>query len=686
MRNVTSIHKKDLRQHTIVSLIKKSSSSLFVYFFVSTMIILPSTWMLINANAQTDKDPAFQDFYWTDNNTVASSNTSINDPIKKEVGPGEGAATLAIVLVNKARSDITAVKGNLTLPPGFKTIGKIPQDMGNNSSDPSPQYSVDSYNSIVKSGETFTLYFDMNVLNNANVGSYTALLDLLYSKVLETGQIAVKNIEIPFRVTGKVVLDVTSENHHLNPGSSNAVKITIKNKGSANASGVIVSVNGATGTSNSISSNNSSSITANGGGGGVGTESISLANVGNSTFNIGIIPTNGTAEINPLVYPSNSAAETVQNLPLHISYGDAYGNIKSSDQSVGLIISAKPPESILNVNPDVSSNNENSSILLMAGKIQKMRFTVANEGKKPVTDLLITLASQADTVKILGNSKWMSDNLMPRSKLNLSTNVFASEEVIGKAIEFAVKIQYVSEEQSRIETINLGSYVDGQITVRVYDLDINIIGNRPNLVGNLLNEGNTGALFTTVEMIKPPFSGEKSLVENYPSPQYLGDLTENSPLPFSIPLTIENSTKAGIYPVFLKVSYRDNLRILHELTIKGSVHFEPMEQTIRGGQSIFGININNNDIRNTTSIISILIIAVIGIIIWTIVLRKRRSKSKLIKMIGNDKNNIKMEEEKGELNSVLEGPDNKKNDRIINERKRGYHNKLFSAIKRRIFG
>ena len=40
-----------------------------------------------------------------------------------EVGPGEGSSTLAIVLVNKARQDITGVKGVLTLPDGFEAAG-----------------------------------------------------------------------------------------------------------------------------------------------------------------------------------------------------------------------------------------------------------------------------------------------------------------------------------------------------------------------------------------------------------------------------------------------------------------------------------------------------------------------------------------------------------------------------------
>src|SRR5919107_1227558 len=671
MTNVVSSHKREKKQQNAISCrIKKSSKIFFVYSLIGIMILMSSSNLtLTNSNAQTDLDPAFQDSYWTDDNMISTSNTSTNEAIKKEVGPGEGAATLAVVLVNKARSDITAVKGYLGLPDGFKAIGVIPPDVGKNISDLS-EYTVDSYDSIIKSGETFTLYFEMSVLKNAKVGPYIASLDLVYSKVLETGQITVKNIAIPFRVTGKVVLDVVSEKYHLIPGSSNRVNITIKNKGTANASGVIVSVNEAPSTSNSLSSSNST-FTANG----EGTESIPLVNIGNNTYDIGIIPANGTAEINPLVYPSNSAGETVQNLDLQISYGDAYGNRKNSDQSVGLVISPKPPQSILNIDAGVSSNNQNSSIVLIAGKIQELEFSIANEGKIPVTDLVITLTSQADTVKILGNSKWTFENLKPQSKLNLSTNVFASEDVIGKPIEFRVKLQYISDEQSTTETINLGSYVDGEIRVRAYDLDINIIGDRQNLVGNLLNEGNTVALFTMVQMLKPPLSEQKNLVRSIASQQYLGDLAENSPLPFSIPLTIDSSTKAGTYPVFLKVSYRDNLRIPHELTINGSVDYEPIQQTNDEGQSIFGIGCSNsNGNRNTPAIIPILAILVIGVIVATIVfLKKRRSKSKISRILGIDNNKIQKEQvqQEEDIGSLSDGPTDKKSDGIIDERKKG---------------
>src|SRR5215210_6447181 len=89
---------------------------------------------------QTEKDPAFQDSYWTDK-TVASGNNS--DKLQeREVGPGEGIATLAVVLVNKAQSDITAVKGYLNLPPEFQAVKtrnfSLPIPSTNSDSSPIP--------------------------------------------------------------------------------------------------------------------------------------------------------------------------------------------------------------------------------------------------------------------------------------------------------------------------------------------------------------------------------------------------------------------------------------------------------------------------------------------------------------------------------------------------------------------
>ena len=86
------------------------------------------------------------------------------------------------MLVNKGRSEITALTGYLTLPAsGFRAIED--ENLANSSG-----ISVASHDSIVKPGETFTLYFTIDVQNNAKVGAYSGLLNLVYSKVLEVAR------------------------------------------------------------------------------------------------------------------------------------------------------------------------------------------------------------------------------------------------------------------------------------------------------------------------------------------------------------------------------------------------------------------------------------------------------------------------------------------------------------------
>src|SRR5688572_20728922 len=121
----------------------------------------------------TDRSPSFLEAYWTDDSESTSSfstSGSNNNSIKEEVGPGEGASTLAVVLVNKGRSEITALTGFLTLPTsGFRSIEG--ESLVN-----STGISVASHDSIVKPGETFTLHFTIEILDNAKVGAYTGSL------------------------------------------------------------------------------------------------------------------------------------------------------------------------------------------------------------------------------------------------------------------------------------------------------------------------------------------------------------------------------------------------------------------------------------------------------------------------------------------------------------------------------
>jgi hypothetical protein len=616
----------------------------------------------------TDRSPSFLEAYWTDNSgSTSSSTTSSNNSIKKEVGPEEGASTLAVVLVNKGRSEITALTGYLTLPSsGFRSIEG--ENLVNSSN-----ISVASHDSTVKPGETFTLHFTIDVLNDAKVGAYSGLLKLVYSKVLEVGQIS-SSIAVPFRITGKVVLDAVSNTQNLNAGSPNDLRILIRNEGSADASGVIATVTDVSdGTTTSAVSNSNSNDAVNNGSTRNDSDSDNNATASTSTdeattedgqetdseaptislqtttFNVGNIPAGQSAFITPTVYPSYSSGGTIQNLDLEISYNDAYGTKTTTDKSIGIVISPNPPESVLSISPfntittsslgNASSvNNEDNtgvqdSILLKAGKIEEVTFLVSNNGDTPLKDVVLSLDSSLDSVKILGDSRWTFNSMDASSKQELSTQVFAAEDVIATPIEFTVDAEYISGGQSKTDTLSIGAYVDGEIKIKAYDFAVNDIGGTPNLVGNLLNQGNTIALFTTVEMINTgqantstsssPTTTTKqlprALVSDFPPQQYLGDLSENSPLPFSIPLNIDKGLPKGTYPVSIRVTYTDNLRNTHELVLNGTVNYTPKstDSTTESGGFLGSGELSS-------SIVPVVIILAIISILAIIVIRRRK--------------------------------------------------------------
>ena len=106
---------------------------------------------------------------------------------RQEVGPGEGASILAVVLTYKGFADITGVTGSLELPSGFQDIISPVNNNNNNGGSDGNSNSktvLSSYNRSVKAGQTFVLYFPINVLSSAQVGKeYSGSLKLHFFKL-----------------------------------------------------------------------------------------------------------------------------------------------------------------------------------------------------------------------------------------------------------------------------------------------------------------------------------------------------------------------------------------------------------------------------------------------------------------------------------------------------------------------
>jgi hypothetical protein len=130
-------------------------------------------------------------------------------------------------------------------------------------------------------------------------------------------------------------------------------------------------------------------------------------------------------------------------------------------------------------------------------------------------------------------------------------------------------------------------------------------------------------------------------------PQYLGDLTENSPLPFSIPIDIKLNAEKGEYITSIKITYKDDLRTEHNLILNETVNYEAVhnEQINNGDNTntnILGFTISPPPV--TTLIITFVLAGIIVVVIIFIVfsIRKRKDKkSKLYKSLNNQDNSGK---------------------------------------------
>lgn len=181
-------------------------------------------------------------------------------------------------------------------------------------------------------------------------------------------------------------------------------------------------------------------------------------------------------------------------------------------------------------------------------------------------------ASESPIMIIGGDGYTKVETLKPGTQADVKITIFASEKAVNTAFQLPVAISYVDPNGVRKEIQRFVSvYVQGTISLRIYDLGITYIGNEPNLSGFLLNEGTNRALFTTVELV------DNQMIKQIGNPQYLGDLTANSPLPFNIPVKIAEGASAGTYPVTIKVTYKDDLRIPFEFQTDGTVSYAPLQ-------------------------------------------------------------------------------------------------------------
>lgn len=628
--------------------------------------------------------PVVVDSYWVDQGTSSSTDITSN-PVKKEIGPGEGPSVFAVVFNNRNSAfPITSITAFLNLPSGFEPTGesKNPQLLQkyNQASRVANNPAVGNYYGQVPAGASFTMYFNINVLPTAKVGTFTTTVVANYVQVGVVGQQCTSALlNVPFVLPGKVILDASTATADLAPQSKNPISIVIENKGSADATGVVATiVNLGNSKGGSTGSNSGGSVVLQ-------SSTTQIVNLGPNTFNLGTIPAKSKAMISTTVYPSTAASGSTQEVQLQITYQNAWGKLSSSSISTGLVIAPNPPQSL-----NLSYLGNTTSPVITATTLDDLDFAVQNNSTNPMSNILISLVPQSPSVSVVGSSTWTIPNMNPGDRQVLTTKIYAANALINTPASFTLTANYVSKGQSQTNSLTLGTFVVGNIKLQIYGLSASSVGGTTNLVGNLLNQGSTTALFTTVQLapsqlldamraarfanstnnqsqsFTPSGQGDSGQAagqgfqgggqggsqagdgqgfqgrgqgrgqggfqgsggQRGSTQQFIGDLSPDSPIPISMPIRGLSSLQPGPYQVAFKVVYADDLKNFHTVILNGTVFLarSPQSTTAPQDQSIL-------DQIPLPVLVGIPITAAVAI---AFVIKKKRSKKKLAMLTQGD--------------------------------------------------
>jgi hypothetical protein len=248
---------------------------------------------------------------------------------------------------------VTGVTGSLDLPSGFQAIVS-PDNSGNNNgnSNSNTNTALASYNTLIKAGQSFVLYFPINVLSSAQVDKqYTASLKLHVLK-FEREQKSNSKLQRSHKV---VPINEVQEGDNIQ-SVINGSKTLNKSKSQSTNKLTPFDFTSRRGRNQVATSNNNIITPVTSGNVSISSNLVQQNNIiplvisGSTTFNVGSIQTGQTKKIETAVLPSNAVGGTLETLTVRIAYDDAYGNKKMTD-IVGVQILPSNPRSALNVSP-----------------------------------------------------------------------------------------------------------------------------------------------------------------------------------------------------------------------------------------------------------------------------------------------------------------------------------------------
>ena len=201
------------------------------------------------------------------------------------------------------------------------------------------------------------------------------------------------------------------------------------------------------------------------------------------------------------------------------------------------------------------------SFSLIAGSVNTPAISINNVGSQDLSSVEVNLSSSLGILSIMaGSERWFFQTIPSGGSVVVKPKVFASLASTDSLQSLTLTLSYFDHLGNwRKESRSLIFLVQGSIKISFQSVQASPstiqAGGNFTVTGNLINKGSREAYYATVS-IKPNVNFQAGS-------QYIGDLTVNTPIPFSLTVSSSRAIRNGTYPLTIVVEYEDSYGVKH---------------------------------------------------------------------------------------------------------------------------
>jgi hypothetical protein len=216
-------------------------------------------------------------------------------------------------------------------------------------------------------------------------------------------------------------------------------------------------------------------------------------------------------------------------------------------------------ESVINLkaqNPFLTSIKNNDATI-----------EVSNTGTAPLSNVKIILQNTQTSVSATANpitnvenvvfdqNEWDIGTIEPQSSKKFSIKVFIPENIHTETLHIPFLLTYFNAHGDKVtDNRTVDFYINGLIDTKIYNVGVIDLAGKQAIIGEVINEGNTNALFAFVTLEPLGDSNIKKVT------QYVDEIEIDSPVPFNIPVEFDGEPKFGEHEIRISARYKDDLR------------------------------------------------------------------------------------------------------------------------------